>query len=153
MALARDLTGGDNHVIAVIGDGAITGGMAWEAMNHAGSLRNRLIVILNDNGMSIAPAVGALNDHLAELRRGKLPSVFASLGFSHEGPVDGHDMKALLATLRRARDREESGPVLIHVVTRKGHVPRRAASWKQGADPACRGGLRTGLPAVRHCHR
>jgi 1-deoxy-D-xylulose-5-phosphate synthase len=121
MALARDLTGGDNHVIAVIGDGAITGGMAWEAMNHAGSLPSRLIVILNDNGMSIAPAVGALNDHLTELRSGKLPSVFEGLGFRHDGPVDGHDMKALLASLSRARDCEESGPILIHVVTRKGH--------------------------------
>jgi len=121
MALARDLTGGDNHVIAVIGDGAITGGMAWEAMNHAGSLPSRLIVILNDNGMSIAPAVGALNDHLSELRQGRLPSVFASLGFRHEGPVDGHDMKALLAALLRARDSEESGPILIHIVTKKGH--------------------------------
>ena len=120
MALARDLTGGDNHVVAIIGDGAITGGMAWEAMNHAGSLRSRLIVILNDNGMSIAPAVGALNDHLIRLRQGKLPSVFEGLGFRHEGPVDGHDLKALLATLRRARDSEESGPILIHVVTEKG---------------------------------
>lgn len=120
MALARDLTGGDNHVVAVIGDGAITGGMAWEAMNHAGSLKSRLIVILNDNGMSIAPAVGALNDHLIRLRQGKLPSVFEGLGFRHEGPVDGHDLKALLATLRRARDSEESGPILIHVVTEKG---------------------------------
>jgi len=120
MALARDLTGGDNHVIAVIGDGAITGGMAWEAMNHAGSLSSRLIVILNDNGMSIAPAVGALNDHLAELRQGKLPSVFEALGFRHEGPVDGHDLKALLATLRRARDAEDGGPILVHVVTEKG---------------------------------
>ncbi|PZF76828.1 1-deoxy-D-xylulose-5-phosphate synthase [Aestuariivirga litoralis] len=120
MALARDLTGGDNHVIAVIGDGAITGGMAWEAMNHAGSLPSRLIVILNDNGMSIAPAVGALNDHLSELRKGRLPSVFEGLGFRHEGPVDGHDMNALLAALGRARDSEESGPILIHVVTEKG---------------------------------
>ncbi len=120
MALARDLTGGDNHVIAVIGDGAITGGMAWEAMNHAGSLKSRLVVILNDNGMSIAPAVGALEGHLAQLRKGRLPSVFEGLGFRHEGPVDGHDMKALLATLRRARDSEESGPILIHVVTEKG---------------------------------
>ena len=121
MALARDLTGGDNHVIAVIGDGAITGGMAWEAMNHAGSLSSRLIVILNDNGMSIAPAVGALNDHLTQLRDGKLPSLFASLGFRHVGPVDGHDLRALLNTLRRAKDSEEPGPILIHVVTEKGH--------------------------------
>jgi 1-deoxy-D-xylulose-5-phosphate synthase len=67
MALARDLTGGSNHVIAVMGDGAMSAGMAYEAMNHAGSLNNRLIVILNDNGMSIAPAVGALSNYLARL--------------------------------------------------------------------------------------
>lgn len=111
MALARDLQGGAHHVVAVIGDGAITGGMAWEAMNHAGSLGSRLVVVLNDNGMSIAPAVGALNDHLAELRQGKLPSVFEALGFRHVGPVDGHDMKALLAALQDARNGEEDAPV------------------------------------------
>lgn len=120
MALARDLEGGDNRVIAVIGDGAITGGMAWEAMNHAGSLDSRLIVILNDNGMSIAPAVGALNDHFTELRQGRMPSVFAALGFHHLGPVDGHDLKSLLTVLKTARDREDAGPILIHVVTEKG---------------------------------
>ena len=120
MALARDLTGGDNHVIAVIGDGAITGGMAWEAMNHAGSLGSRLVVILNDNGMSIAPAVGALNDHLASLRSGRLPSAFEALGFRYTGPIDGHDLKALVTTLRAARNTDETGPLLLHVVTEKG---------------------------------
>lgn len=120
MALARDMEPGDNHVIAVIGDGAITGGMAWEAMNHAGSLSSRLIVVLNDNGMSIAPAVGALNDHFGALRGGRVPSIFQALGFHHIGPVDGHDLKSLLGSLREARDRPEDGPVLIHVVTEKG---------------------------------
>ena len=121
MALARDFAGADNHVVAVIGDGAITGGMAYEAMNHAGSLCSRLIVILNDNAMSIAPAVGALNDHLAELRQGKVPSLFEGLGFSYAGPVDGHDLATLVPTLEALRDREETGPVLLHVVTEKGH--------------------------------
>ena len=120
MALARDFQGGTNHVIAVIGDGAITGGMAYEAMNHAGSLSNRLIVILNDNGMSIAPAVGALNDHLGQLRDGKAESLFKGLGFQHVGPVDGHDLAALVPTLEALRDREEDGPVLLHLVTEKG---------------------------------
>lgn len=120
MALARDLQQGDNHVIAVIGDGAITGGMAWEAMNHAGGLDSRLIVILNDNGMSIAPAVGALNEHFGELRAGRLPSIFTALGFTHIGPVDGHDLKALVQRLGEARDTQQPGPVLIHVVTEKG---------------------------------
>ncbi len=120
MALARDLQGGSNRVVAVIGDGAITGGMAYEAMNHAGSLGSRLIVILNDNGMSIAPAVGALNDHLGDLRAGKAESLFRGLGFHHVGPVDGHDLKALVPTLEALRDRAEDGPVLLHVVTEKG---------------------------------
>jgi 1-deoxy-D-xylulose-5-phosphate synthase len=120
MALARDFAGGRNHVVAVIGDGALSGGMAYEAMNHAGSLKSRLIVILNDNGMSIAPAVGALERHLQDLRRGKLPSLFEGLGFRHEGPVDGHDMSALLDTLTGLRDAPGEGPVLLHVVTEKG---------------------------------
>ena len=120
MALARDLQGGSNRVVAVIGDGAITGGMAYEAMNHAGSLGSRLIVILNDNGMSIAPAVGALNDHLGDLRAGKAESLFRGLGFHHVGPVDGHDLAALVPTLEALRDRAEDGPVLLHVVTEKG---------------------------------
>lgn len=120
MSLAHDLDGQDNRVVAVIGDGAITGGMAWEAMNHAGSLKSRLIVVLNDNGMSIAPAVGALNDHFAALRDGRLPSVFEAMGFHHIGPVDGHDVKALLRALETARDRDAEGPVLVHVVTEKG---------------------------------
>ena len=68
MAVARDLRGGNNCVIAVIGDGAISGGMAYEAMNHAGVSGSRLIVIVNDNGMSIAPAVGAMSKHLAALQ-------------------------------------------------------------------------------------
>jgi 1-deoxy-D-xylulose-5-phosphate synthase len=121
MALARDLQGGTNRVVAVIGDGAITGGMAYEAMNHAGGLGTRLIVILNDNGMSIAPAVGALNDHLGDLRAGQAGSLFQGLGFHHAGPVDGHDLPSLVRTLEALRDRPEDGPVLLHVITEKGH--------------------------------
>ncbi|WP_395688752.1 1-deoxy-D-xylulose-5-phosphate synthase [Aestuariivirga sp.] len=120
MALARDFSGGGHHVIAVIGDGALSGGMAYEAMNHAGSLSSRLIVILNDNGMSIAPAVGALDAHLRDLRQGKMPSLFEGLGFRHEGPVDGHDVRALVNTLTMLRNAPETGPVLLHVVTEKG---------------------------------
>jgi 1-deoxy-D-xylulose-5-phosphate synthase len=120
MALARDFLNKNNHVIAVIGDGALSGGMAFEAMNHAGSLDSRLIVILNDNGMSIAPAVGALTSHLTALRQGKLPSLFEGLGFRHAGPVDGHDLPALVQTLENLRDSVAPGPVLVHVVTEKG---------------------------------
>lgn len=121
MALARDLTGGTNNVIAIIGDGAITGGMAYEALNHAGSLSSRLIVILNDNGMSIAPAVGALNDHLKTLRQSGTGSLFEGLGFRHVGPVDGHDVGSLVDTLEGLRDMPGDRPVLVHVVTEKGH--------------------------------
>src|ERR1700748_3401799 len=97
MAVARDLKGGANHVVAVIGDGAMSAGMAYEAMNNAGAHKNRLIVILNDNDMSIAPPVGALDVHLRGLvaRAGAEASLFTNLGFQYVGPVDGHDVVAL----------------------------------------------------------
>lgn len=120
MAVARDLSGRSNHVVAVIGDSAMTGGMAFEGLNHAGSLGSRLIVIVNDNGMSIAPAVGALDAHFKALRQGKLPSLFEALGFRHVGPVDGHDVKALAQVLRELRDSDTAGPALVHMVTEKG---------------------------------
>ena len=157
MAVARDLAGRDNNVIAVIGDGAMTAGMAYEAMNNAGSMPNRLIVVLNDNDMSIAPNVGALKAYLSRLissrsYRGlrqfakgvaqRLPdpvertarlaeeyarglvtggTLFEELGFYYVGPIDGHNVDHLLPVLRNVRDSAEPGPVLVHVVTRKGH--------------------------------
>lgn len=127
MAVARDLKGERTHVIAVIGDGAITGGMAYEALNHAGQEKSRLIVIVNDNGMSIGPAVGALSEHLADLRHNaRAPgsntssSFFETLGFRHIGPVDGHDLDRLVSVLSTLRDEDDYGPVVIHVVTEKG---------------------------------
>ncbi len=125
MAVARDLKGARNHVIAVIGDGAISGGMAYEAINHAGVQNSRLIIIVNDNGMSIAPAVGALSRHLdalkAETRPGNAPSsFFETLGLQHIGPVDGHDVEQLIATLRKVRDDPSQTPVVIHLLTEKG---------------------------------
>ncbi|THD85569.1 1-deoxy-D-xylulose-5-phosphate synthase [Aliigemmobacter aestuarii] len=155
-ALAREMGQPVGDTIAVIGDGAITAGMAYEAMNHAGHLGTRMFVILNDNDMSIAPPVGALQtylntlgrngplatlkalaegieDHLpAPLREGARrarelvgdrpggPTLFEKLGFAYLGPVNGHDMPALLAVLRGARA-HATGPVLIHVVTKKGY--------------------------------
>jgi 1-deoxy-D-xylulose-5-phosphate synthase len=157
MAVARDLAGKTNNVISVIGDGAMTAGMAYEAMNNAGSMPNKLIVILNDNDMSIAPNVGALNAYLSRLissrsyrglrhlakevaqhlpqpveRTARLAeeyarglvtggTLFEELGFYYVGPIDGHNIEHLLPVLRNVRDSEEPGPVLIHVVTRKGH--------------------------------
>jgi 1-deoxy-D-xylulose-5-phosphate synthase len=131
MAVARDLTGGDNQVIAVIGDGAITAGMAYEALNNAGALKSRVLVILNDNAMSIAGPVGALSHHLGSLtahgQTDRPASLFESLGMTYLGPIDGHDMDALVPELERIRD-HETGPVLLHVVTQKGKGYHPASS-------------------------
>src|ERR1700744_4872688 len=131
MAAARDLTGGDNQVIAVIGDGAITAGMAYEALNNAGALRSRLLVILNDNAMSIAGPVGALSHHLGSLtaagQTDRPASLFEALGMTYLGPVDGHDINALVPELECIRD-HETGPVLLHIVTQKGKGYHPAAS-------------------------
>jgi 1-deoxy-D-xylulose-5-phosphate synthase len=157
MAVARDLSGGDNTVIAVIGDGAMSAGMAYEAMNNAGDMGSQLLVILNDNDMSIAPPVGALSRHLARVvsskgyqrlrafgrnLTGRLPrslqtaasraeeyaralvsggTLFEELGFNYIGPIDGHDLNVLLPVLENIRDNDFNGPVLLHVVTEKGH--------------------------------
>ncbi|WP_439521691.1 1-deoxy-D-xylulose-5-phosphate synthase [Marivita sp.] len=158
-AVARDLGGncdtGHGDAIAVIGDGAMSAGMAYEAMNNAGHLKKRLIVILNDNEMSIAPPVGAMSSYLSQLYAGApfqdfkaaakgavslLPgpfregakrakdmlkgmaiggTLFEALGFSYVGPIDGHDLDQLLPVLRTVKDRAD-GPILIHVVTKKG---------------------------------
>ncbi len=158
MAVAHSLLGEkDRHVVAVIGDGAMSAGMAYEAMNNAGAERSRLLVILNDNDMSIAPPVGAMSAYLSRLMssrsflnlrdlavrmakrfpkgiertarraeeyaRGILTggTLFEELGFYYVGPIDGHNMDHLLPVLRNVRDAEESGPILLHVITKKGH--------------------------------
>ncbi|MBQ8920083.1 MAG: 1-deoxy-D-xylulose-5-phosphate synthase, partial [Acidaminococcaceae bacterium] len=156
IAAARDLNGEDYHVAAVIGDGAMTGGMSFEALNHVGGTKRRLIIILNDNEMSISKNVGAMSRYLYQLRTGEtynrlkhniegwlsglehggdvleaidrvktgvkylvMPeSMFEHLGIKYFGPVDGHDLEALLPMLTAAK--KEEGPVLIHVVTKKG---------------------------------
>ena len=155
MAVARDLDQRNNHVVAVIGDGAMSAGMAYEAMNNAGARSERLIVILNDNDMSIAPPVGALSSYLARISSSgtylhlreigkqlahKLPkqwerraaraeeytrtywtggTLFEELGFYYLGPIDGHDLDVLLPVLKNVRDAKQ-GPILLHVVTKKG---------------------------------
>ena len=167
MAVARDLDGRDNNVIAVIGDGAMSAGMAYEAMNNAGALKSRLIVILNDNDMSIAPPVGALSAYLAKLASSPTwlglrdqakqlakhfpgfiykgakqaeeygrsivvggGTLFEELGFYYVGPIDGHNLDHLLPILKNVK--EQKGPVLLHVVTKKGkgYGPAEAASDK-----------------------
>ena len=167
MAAARDLKGEDFNVVAVIGDGAMSAGMAYEAMNNAGAMKSRLIVVLNDNDMSIAPPTGAMSAYLARLVTGRtyqslrgvakqlarhLPkywhdkaklteefgrsfftggTLFEELGFFYVGPIDGHNLDHLLPVLRNVRDSRE-GPILVHVVTKKGkgYPPAEAADDK-----------------------
>jgi 1-deoxy-D-xylulose-5-phosphate synthase len=160
MAVAARAAGLPRHNIAVIGDGAMSAGMAFEALNNAGVADDvRLLVILNDNDMSISPAVGALNRHLARLMSGRfymaaknagrqvlkhLPpmlelarkleehakgmvipgTMFEEFGFNYIGPIDGHDLDALVPTLQNLRGLH--GPQFLHVVTRKGHGYARA---------------------------
>ena len=155
MSIARDLKGDDNNIICVIGDGAISAGQAYEAMNNAGAIKSRLIVILNDNDMSIAPPTGAMSAYLAKLISGekylgfrsfakqiieKLPksleksakkadeisrtisgegTLFEALGFYYVGPIDGHNLDHLLPVIRNIKDTNQ-GPILIHIVTKKG---------------------------------
>ena len=147
MAVASKLKGERRHAIAVIGDGALTGGMAFEALNNAGATDADLLVILNDNEMSISPPVGALNKYLARLLSGRFYRVargfgervlgdlarraeehvkgmvtpgtlFEEFGFNYIGPIDGHDLDAMLPTLNNIKHLH--GPQFLHVVTRKG---------------------------------
>ncbi len=123
-AVARDLKGEAGHVVCVIGDGALTAGMAYEGLNNAGGQKRRLLVILNDNNMSISPPTGAMSGHLNALaahRDGAARdrNLFENMGFTYCGPVDGHDVRGLLATLHRLKH-EADGPVLLHALTRKG---------------------------------
>ena len=152
-AVARDLQGADNRVIAVVGDGAMSAGMIYEAMNNAGAMHAPLIVVLNDNDMSIAPPVGAMSHYLSRTVSSKGyrqvrnlakrvtrkigleglvkkaehsirsfnmgGDLFDALGFYYVGPIDGHDINALVDVLENARDME-NGPILVHIVTQKG---------------------------------
>jgi 1-deoxy-D-xylulose-5-phosphate synthase len=167
MVVARDLKGVSNNVIAVIGDGAMSAGMAYEAMNNAGARDARLIVVLNDNDMSIGPPQGALSRYLARVTSSgtylhlrdiakqlarKLPKqwerraarmeelsrtywsgggLFEELGFYYVGPIDGHDFAQLLPVLKNVRDTKQ-GPILVHVVTKKGkgYAPAEASADK-----------------------
>jgi 1-deoxy-D-xylulose-5-phosphate synthase len=113
------LSGADRRVVAIVGDGALTGGMCWEALNNIGAGGRPVLVMLNDNGRSYAPTIGALAHHLGELRAGCADAnLFEIMGFDYLGPVDGHDIAALERALHAAR--AQSGPVLVHCVTRKG---------------------------------
>jgi len=147
MAIALQARGDHRKVVAVIGDGAITGGMAYEALNHAGGVAPDMLVVLNDNGMSISENVGGLDRTLARLRAGEAgesgphpEALFEELGFAYAGPVDGHDLPQLLVALRALKDKR--GPQLLHVVTTKGkgYAPAELAQIEYHAvgtfDPA-----------------
>ncbi|MFI1951433.1 1-deoxy-D-xylulose-5-phosphate synthase [Streptomyces xinghaiensis] len=121
LATAGRLLGEEHRrVVAVIGDGALTGGMAWEAMNNLGRAGQPVVVVLNDNGRSYDPTVGAVAGHLAALRGGRLrgPNLFETLGFAYLGPVDGHDIAAVELACRLAAGLDQ--PVVVHCVTEKG---------------------------------
>lgn len=153
MAIAADKEQAGRKVVAVIGDGAMTGGMVFEALNHAGDLHKDMLIVLNDNEMSISENVGALNKHLAQLMSGRfyttireggkkvlkgMPvikemarrteehlkgmmvpgTLFEELGFNYIGPIDGHDVDAMVETLRNMRGLQ--GPQLLHIMTKKG---------------------------------
>ncbi len=147
MAVASRLAGIPRHCVAIIGDGAMSAGMAFEALNNAGDAATDLLVILNDNDMSISPPVGALNKYLAKLMSGRFytaakragtkvlgefakraeehmkgmvtpGTMFEEFGFNYIGPIDGHDLDALVPTLKNIS--ELKGPQFLHVVTRKG---------------------------------
>ncbi|HKR48382.1 MAG TPA: 1-deoxy-D-xylulose-5-phosphate synthase [Pseudonocardiaceae bacterium] len=111
----------DRRVVAIVGDGALTGGMCWEALNNIGAAPHRpVIIVLNDNGRSYSPTIGGLGCHLTDLRRstGDAHTLFDALGLAYLGPVDGHDIAGIEEALRRA-DRLRH-PVVVHCITRKG---------------------------------
>ena len=156
MAVAKSLSKNSNHVVAVIGDGAMSAGMAYEAMNNAGAMKSKLIVVLNDNDMSIARPVGAMSSYLARLLSGKTyfgfreiiksiasafskkfkdkagkaevfirdivsgGTLFNELGFYYVGPIDGHNLASLIPVLNNVKNSKYNGPILVHVVTKKG---------------------------------
>lgn len=163
IAVSNELSGKDDRAVAIIGDGALTGGMALEALNHIGAEQQNVIVILNDNEMSIAPNVGAMHQMLGRIRSSrkvrfaqdelealikKIPVIggrlekgseklkeavkgalvpgmfFEELGFNYYGPVDGHDLNDLIEQLNYVK--KEEGPVLLHVITKKGKGYRPA---------------------------
>lgn len=175
LATARDLKNDNYHVIAVIGDGAMTGGLAFEALNHIGQSEKDIIVILNDNEMSISPNVGGLSNYLNKIRTAPIYSkvkddvenliinipaigktvmktaekakdsikyffvpgvLFEELGFTYIGPIDGHNYSALYEVMNRTKNIK--GPVLLHVITKKGkgyHLAEKSPDKFHGVNP------------------
>tara|TARA_R110002096_G_scaffold64804_3_gene157785 strand:+ start:882 stop:2660 length:1779 start_codon:yes stop_codon:yes gene_type:complete len=127
MALASQIKGIKNmQHIAVIGDASIASGMAFEGLNHAGDTNANILIILNDNAIGIDPSVGALKKYLTNVKKGtaKDENIFECLNFNYSGPMDGHDLAALIKELRRLKDIE--GPKLLHIITTKGKGLQKA---------------------------
>ena len=128
MAIASKLNGNtQRHHIAVIGDASIAAGMAFEGLNHAGVTDANLLVILNDNAIGIDPSVGALKNYLTAVKEGKNPkqnNMIKSLNFDYSGPIDGHDLPALLGELNRLK--KIKGPKFLHIITTKGKGLQKA---------------------------
>ncbi len=183
MAIASQLNNDHRRAVAIIGDGALTAGQAYEALAHAGDLSANLLVILNDNEMSISKNVGGMSNYLARLLSGKfyasaregskkvlekLPTawefarraeehmkgmvipgtLFEEMGFNYIGPIDGHDLDTLIATLSNLRERK--GPQFLHIVTKKGkgYEPAEQQPGKfHGVSPASNGKTKTSSPS------
>ena len=126
MAIASQLKGENRQHIAVIGDASIASGMAFEGLNHAGVTTANLLVILNDNAIGIDPSVGALKQYLTNVKKGtqKQDNIFEALNFEYSGPIDGHDMGALITELERLKTIE--GPKFLHIITTKGKGLKQA---------------------------
>lgn len=120
MALASQLQGQKNQHIAVIGDASIANGMAFEALNHLGTTAANVLIVLNDNSMGIDPSTGALKNYFDTVKKeaSSLPNFFQNLNIDYSGPLDGHDLNALVSNLKRQKT--QTGPRLLHVVTKKG---------------------------------
>ena len=120
MALASQLQGQKNQHIAVIGDASIANGMAFEALNHMGTTAANVLIVLNDNSMGIDPSIGALKNYFDTVKKeaSSLPNFFQNLNIDYSGPLDGHDLNALVSNLKRQKT--QTGPRLLHVVTKKG---------------------------------
>ena len=126
MAIASQLKGESRQHIAVIGDASIASGMAFEGLNHAGVTTANLLVVLNDNAIGIDPSVGALKQYLTNVKKGtqKQDNIFEALNFEYSGPIDGHDMTALITELERLKTIE--GPKFLHIITTKGKGLKQA---------------------------
>lgn len=143
MSIAAEKEGKNRRTVCIIGDGAMTAGMAFEGINHAGAIKSNLLVILNDNQMSISKNVGALNNHLQILRdiqdnKSSFNSIFHNLGFKYFGPFDGHDIFSIIDILKKIKNRQ--GTYLLHLVTKKGkgYPPAELDPIKWHTIPKCK---------------